>query len=70
MPNRTFSQNTSCSEHQTKSTAVTALDPSLAGHVFKVYADFAIYDTTSGNYVAPEQVTTKLNGTIVRGLRQ
>ena len=70
MPNRTFTSNTSCSEHLQKSTAITPMDSSLAGHVFKVYADFAIFDTTSGQFVAPEKVTTLVNGQTVRGLRQ
>lgn len=70
MPNRTFPPNTSCSEHQNKSTAITPIDPNLAGHVFKVYGDFAVFDTTTGNFVLPEKVTTKLNGTTRQGLVQ
>ena len=70
MPNRTFSTNTSCSEHLTKSGTVTPTDASLAGHVLKVYADLAIFDTTAGVFVAPEKVTTKVNGTVRQGLAQ
>jgi len=70
VPNRTFSNNTSCSEHQNKSTAVTPVDPSLAGHTIKVFADFAVYDTTTGNFIPPEQVTSRVNGGTRRGLVQ
>lgn len=70
MPNRTFSQNTSCSEHGSKSAAVTPTDTSLVGHVIKVFADFAVYDQTTGNYIDPAQVTTKINAGTKRGLIQ
>jgi hypothetical protein len=71
MPNRTFTNNTSNSEHFAKSTAVTPVDTSLAGHTIKVYADYGIWDVTAGAFILPENVTTKLtDGRVVKGLRQ
>jgi hypothetical protein len=70
MPNRTFPQNTSCSEHGSKSSHVTPVDASLAGHVIKVFADFAVFDQTSGVFIDPALVTTRVNGSTKRGLVQ
>lgn len=67
MANRTFSPNTSCSEHGNKSPVQVPVESSRSGHVLKVYADFAIFDTNTGDFVDPSLVVNEFGK---RGLRQ
>jgi hypothetical protein len=64
---RVFPTNTSCSESVSKSPNVTPVEPARVGHVFKVYADYAVFDVNTGDFVAPELVVNERGS---RGLIQ
>lgn len=68
MSNRVFPANTSCSQHQSLSSAVVPKDAALVGHTFVVYGDYAIFDTTAGQFVTPERVQTLKGGKVYQGL--
>lgn len=56
MATRVYAAGTSGKVFQQRTSEITPLEPSRAGHVLEVHGDMAIFDTTSGDFVDPTRV--------------